>query len=157
MSLPWTTPSWLQTLWLYLLAHSACSYNPICATWNFTLVVWSVMVLWVATNGATMKLRASYGRPTQGCAAWHALVSRFLVMIHYRTTPMCYFHVSSSLVISPYLIGRSLYQTKSSRVSFWSYKKDNLEQQITDIHNSRLQELVDKWHCLTTPVMTLIV
>ena len=71
MSLPWTTPCWLLTLWLPLLAipplHSACSYNPICATWNFTLVVWSVMVLWVATNGAAMKPRAFYG-------AWHKVV-----------------------------------------------------------------------------------
>ena len=46
---------------------------------------------------------------TQGCAARHVLVSEFLVMIHYRTAPMCYFHASSSLVISPYLIERSLY------------------------------------------------
>ena len=54
MSLPWTTPCWLLTLWLPLLAipplHSACSYDPICATWNFTLGVWSIMVLWVATT-----------------------------------------------------------------------------------------------------------
>ena len=53
MSLPWTTLCWFLTLWLPLLTipplHSACSYNPIRATWNFTLVVWSVMVLWVAT------------------------------------------------------------------------------------------------------------
>ena len=47
-------PCWLLTLWLPLLAipplHSAYSYDPICATWNFTLGVWSVMVLWVATT-----------------------------------------------------------------------------------------------------------
>ena len=30
-------------------------------------------------------------RVTQGCAARHVLVSRFLVMIHYETTSMCYF------------------------------------------------------------------
>jgi hypothetical protein len=62
------------------------------------LVVWSVMVLWVATDGATMKPRASYGCLTQGCTARHALVSWFLVMIHCRTTSMWYF-----LVILPWL------------------------------------------------------
>ena len=122
MSLPWTTPCWLLTLSLPLLAipplHSAYSYHPIYTTWNFTLVVWSVMVLWVATNGATMKPIASCGWPTQGCAARHALVTRFLVLIHCRITPMCYFHMSFSLVISPYPVKRSIYQTKSNRDSF---------------------------------------
>ena len=154
MSLPWTTPCWVQTLWLSLLAHSACSYNLICATWNFTLVVWSVMVLWVATNGAVTKPRAYCGRPTQGCAAQHALVSRFLVMIHCRTTPMCYFHVSSSLVISPYLIRISLHQTKSSRASFWSCKEDNLWRTGHWHDIGRIQEVVHQWLCLTVTVMT---
>ena len=45
---------------------------------------------------------------TQGCAARHVLVSRFLVMIHCRTTLICYSHVSSSLVISPYPVKRSI-------------------------------------------------
>ena len=102
------------------------------------------MVLWVATTVLRQNLGPPCGRPTHGCDAGCALASRFLIMIHYGTTPMCYFHVSSSLVISPYLLERSLYQTKSSRASFWSYPEDNLEEQVTDININRLQELVDK-------------
>ena len=106
-------PCWLLTLWLPLFAipplHSACSYDPICATWKITLGVWSVMVLLVATTVPWRNLGPPCGRPAHGCAAGCTLVSRFLDMIHCRTTPMCYFHVSSSLVISPYLLGRSLY------------------------------------------------
>ena len=83
--------------------------NQICATRECVWVVCSVMVPRLAIYGATTKPRASYGPRPQGCAPRHVLVSRFLVMIHCRTTPMCYFHVSSSLVISPYLIRRSLY------------------------------------------------
>ena len=128
--------------------------NQICATWKFTLGVWSVIVLWVATTVPQRNLGPPCGRSAHGCAAGCALVSRFLVMIHCRTMPMCYFHVSSSLAISPYLIRRSLYQTKSSRASFWSCKEDNLEEQVTDINNNRLQEMVDKWLYLTVPVMT---
>ena len=59
-------PCWLQTLWLSLFAipllHNACSYNLIGATRNFTLVVSSVMVLWLTFYGAMTKLRASCGR-----------------------------------------------------------------------------------------------
>ena len=55
---------------------------------------------------------------TQGCAARHALVSRFLVMIHYRTTSICYSHMSSSLVISPYQVKRSLCQTRCNGTPF---------------------------------------
>ena len=104
----WSPPCWVLTLWLPLFAipplHSACSYDPICVTWKFTLGVWSVMVLWVATTVPWRNLGPPCGRPAHGCAAGCAPVSRFLVMIHCRTAPMCYFHVSSSLVISPYLI-----------------------------------------------------
>ena len=114
--------------------------------------------------GAAMKPMASYGLQPQGCAARHALVSRFLVMIHCRTTPMCYFHMSFSLIISPdpirrspYLIKRSLYRTKSSKASFQSCKKDNLEEQIIDININRLWEVVDKWLYLTVPIMTLVI
>jgi hypothetical protein len=56
-------PCWLQTLWLPLLAIppllSVCSYNPICATWKFTLGVCSVMVLWFAFYSVMTKPRAS--------------------------------------------------------------------------------------------------
>ena len=106
-------PCWLLNLWLPLLAippmHSACSYDPVSVTWNFTLGVWSVMVLWVATIVPQRNLGPPCGWLAHGCATGCAPVSRFLVMIHCRTALMCYFHVSSSLVISPYLIGRSLY------------------------------------------------
>jgi len=96
-------------------------------------------------NGATIsniwchdETESLLWQPTQGCAAQQALVLRFLVMTHYGTTPMSCLLVSFSLVISPYLIERSIYQTKSSRISFRSCKRDNLEEQITDINNSRL-------------------
>ena len=76
-------------------------------------------------NGATIsdlrchdKTKSLLWVHTQGCAARHALVSRFLVMIHCRTTPMCYFHVSSSLVISPYHVKRSICRTRCNRTSF---------------------------------------
>jgi hypothetical protein len=110
----------VNTFVCYPSLFNACCYHPNCVTWNFTLVVWSVMVLWVATNGAATKPRASYGRPTQGCAARHALVSWFLVTIHCGTTSTCYFHVTFFLGCFPYLIKRPLYRTKSSRASFWT-------------------------------------
>ena len=75
--------------------------------------------------GAVMKPRASCGLQPQGCAAQHALVSKFLVMIHCRATPMCYFHVSSSLVISPYLVRRSICRTRCNKTPFRSHPKDN--------------------------------
>ena len=46
---------------------------------------------------------------TQGCAARHALVSGLLVMIHYETTANVIFSCDPFLVISPYLIRRSIY------------------------------------------------
>jgi hypothetical protein len=123
-------PCWLLTLWLPLLAItpslSACSYNPICATWNFSFGEGLVMVLRLAFYGAATKPRASCGRTTHGCAARHTLVLRFLIMIHYGTTSMSYLLVSFSLVISPYPIRRSIYRTKSSRAFFRSSNKDSL-------------------------------
>ena len=92
--------------------------NPICTTWEFLWVVGSVMVPRLAIYGATTKPRASCGLQPQGCAARHALVSKFLVMIHCRTASMCYFHVSSSLIISPYLVKRSVRRTRYHRTSF---------------------------------------
>ena len=118
----WSPPCWFLTLWLSLFAipplHSACSYDPIWATWKITLGVWSVMVLWVATTVPRWNLGPPCGRPTQGCATGCALESRFLVMIHCKTTLMCYFHVSSSLVISPYLVRRSIRRTTYNKTSF---------------------------------------
>ena len=69
---------------------------------------------------------------TQGCAARHTLVSRFLVMIHYRTTPICYLHVSSSLVISPYLI-----EPKVVELPFKVTKRITFEELVTDININR--------------------
>jgi hypothetical protein len=46
------------------------------------------MVSQLRAYGATAKLRASC--ESQGYAAWHMLVSRSLVMIHYGTTLICY-------------------------------------------------------------------
>ena len=69
-------PHWLLTLWLPLLAipplHSACSYDPICATWNFTLGVWSVMVLWVATTVLWWNREPPMGAHTRLCCSAHA-------------------------------------------------------------------------------------
>jgi hypothetical protein len=62
-----------------------------------------VMMLWLTTDGAMTKPRASCGRTTQGCATRHALVSRFVVIIHYGTTPMCYLSCTPLLNHSMYL------------------------------------------------------
>ena len=151
--------SYLMTTFVCYPSFSWCLLlcNPICATWDFLWVVCSVMVPRLAIYGATTKPRASYGLQPQGCAARHVLVSKFLFMIHCRTTPMCYFHVSSSLVISPYLIERSVCRTRCNRASFWSRPKDNLEEQVTNLNINRLQEMVDKWLDMTIPVMTLVI
>jgi len=81
---------------------------------------------------------------TQGCAARHALVSGFLVMIHYRTAPMCYFQVSSSLVISPYLIEDPYIRPKVVELPVEVTKRIAFEELVTDININRLQEVVDK-------------
>jgi hypothetical protein len=101
-------------------------YSQNCAAWDFSLVMCVVILSWLVLYGAVTKSRASCGPQPQGCAAQHALVSWFLVMIHCRTTPTCYSHVNFSLIVSPYLIVRSISQTKSSRASIWSYIKVNL-------------------------------
>jgi hypothetical protein len=149
---------WLLTLWLPLLAitpsHSAYSYNSISATWKFSIGC-------VFTNGVMISIPWCYDKiesllwaRTQGCTAWHVLVSRLLVMIHYETTPMCSLHVMPSLVIFLYLIRISIYQTKSSRASSWSAKRITFEEQVTDININRLPEVVDKWLYLIVHVMT---
>ena len=118
--------------------------NQICATWKFLWVVCSVMVPRLAIYGAATKPRASYGLQPQGCAARHALVSRFLVMIHCKTTPMCYFHVSSSLIISPYLVKRSVRWIKCNWTPFWSRPMVNLWRTGHWHELNRLQEMVEK-------------
>ena len=141
----WSPPCWVLTLWLPLFAipplHSACSYDPICATGKFTLGVWSVMVLWVATMVPWWNLGPPCGRSAHGCAAGCALVSRFLVMIYCRTTPMCYFHMSSSLVISPYHGRRSVCWIRCNGLPSGVIQRLTFEEQVTN----RLQEMVDKW------------
>ena len=78
-------------------------------------------------------------------------------MIHCRTVPMCYFHVSSSLVISPYLIEDTYIRPKVVKLPVEVTKRISLEELVTDINNNRLQEVVNKRLYLTIPVMTSIV
>jgi hypothetical protein len=54
------------------------------------LLVTSGNAVVTKTDGAATKPRVSCGRSTHGCAAWHALVSRLVVVIHYETISMCY-------------------------------------------------------------------
>jgi hypothetical protein len=64
------------------------------------------MVLWLTTDGAATKPRASYGC-THGWAARHALVSRLIVVIHYKTMLMCYlwwiFSQTDRYILSQYV------------------------------------------------------
>ena len=121
------TPNLVTTFALLsLLCTMLVHTTNFCATWNFSLSVWSIMVSWVVANGAATKPRASCGRPTQGCAARHALVSRFLVMIHYGIIPMKCFLVTFPLIISPYHIEISLCPTRCHRPFFWSQLEVNL-------------------------------
>jgi hypothetical protein len=48
------------------------------------------------TDGVATKPRASCGRSTHGCATWHALVSRLVVVIHYEIISICYLGTMSS-------------------------------------------------------------
>ena len=78
-------------------------------------------------------------------------------MIHCRTAPMCYFHVSSSLVISLYLIEDPYIRPKVVELPFEVTKRISFEELVTDINNNILQEVVNKRLYLTVPVMTSIV
>jgi len=78
-------------------------------------------------------------------------------MIHCRTASMCHFHVSSSLVISLYLIEDSYIRPKVVELPFEVTKRISFEELVTDINNNRLQEVVNKRLYLTVPVMTSIV
>ena len=64
-------------------------------------------------------------------------------MIHCRTTPMCYFHMSSSLVISPYLIEDPYIRLKVVELPVEVTKRITFEELVTDININRLQEVVD--------------
>jgi len=88
--------------------YSLSIYDPIHATWDFSLVMCLVMVLWLTTNDATTKPRTSYGLQPHGSAAQHALVSWFLIMIHCRVTPMCYLLVIFSLIYTS-MFGKKIY------------------------------------------------
>ena len=110
------------------------------------------LVGYMFSNGATIsdlwcrdETESLLWARTQGCAARHALVSRFLVMIHCRTAPICYSHLSSSLVISPYHVKRYIYVELDAiglpcEVVQWL----TFEEQVTNRNINRLQEVVDK-------------
>ena len=70
-----------------------------CTTWDFSLVMCFVMAT-ISELRCRDETESPLWRPTQGCAARHALVSRSLTMIHYGTTLMKCHLVSLSLVIS---------------------------------------------------------
>jgi hypothetical protein len=102
----------VSTLVCYPIFGWCCSTRLIPDTWGFLMGVCSVMVLWLVLHGATTKPRAS-------CGARHKVVllntcryQGLLVMIHYGATPMRYLLVNPSLDIIPYLIRRSVPQTK---------------------------------------------
>ena len=110
-----------------------------------------ILVGCMFSNGATIRdlwchdeTKSLLWARTQGCATRHALVSRFLVMIHCRTTPMCYFHVSSSLVISPYLIEDPYIRPKVVELPVEVTIRITFEELVSDININRLQEVVDK-------------
>jgi hypothetical protein len=91
---------------------------------------------------------------TQGCASQHELVSRLLVMIHCRTTLMCYLLVGFFLSYLSVSLWRSIYQTRYGRTSFWHWKEDNLWR-IGHRHKYyRLQEVVDKCSLVAMKAMS---
>ena len=57
---------------------------------------------------------------------------------------MCYFHVNSSLVISPYLIEDTYIRPKVVELPFKVTKRITFEELVTDININGLQEVVDK-------------
>ena len=65
-------------------------------------------------------------------------------MIHCRTAPMCYFHVSSSLIISPYLIKDRYIRPRVVELPVEVTKGITFEELVIDININRLQEVVDK-------------
>ena len=57
---------------------------------------------------------------------------------------MCYFHVSSSLIISPYLIEDRYIRSRVVELPVEVTKGITFEELVTDININRLQEVVDK-------------
>ena len=82
--------------------------------------------LLVMTGNTTTKTRAFYGQSTSGSIARHALVLRWLVMIHYATTPTCYLLVNLPQIYLLFLSGNLYARSKSSKFFFRSCEKDNL-------------------------------
>jgi hypothetical protein len=149
---------WFQTLWLSLLAipplYNACFYNPNMCHSEFHFGCRLGNGVFINNWRCRDETESLLWVHIQGCAARHVLISRLLVMIHYRTTLICYFHVSFSLVIFPYFIKSSLYRTNCSRASSWNCLEDKPWRTITDININRLQEVVDKWIYLAIPLLT---
>jgi hypothetical protein len=147
----------MTTFACYLSLYGACSYNLIGATWNFTFVVCLVMVLWIATDGAMTKPRASCGcRHMAGCLTRAGI----MVSSHdplWNDGRCIILSCPFFLVISPYRIVRSISQTKSSRASIWRYIKDNLWRIVINININRLQEAIDKWLYLAVLVLMSII
>ena len=117
-------PCWLLTLWLPLLLSLLLI---VLALMQPNLCYVRMLVGCMFSNGDTIsdlwcrdETESLLWVHTQGCAARHALVSRFLVMIHCRTAPICYSHLSSSLVISPYHVKRYICRTRCNRTPLWS-------------------------------------
>ena len=126
----WSPPCWFLTLWLSLFAipllHNACSYNLIGATGNFTLGVCPVMVPWLAIYGAATEPRASLWPADTWLCYW---VRAGIEVSSHDPLQNCTNVLFSRELFLGYLsisYRRSIYQTKSSRASFWSHKKDNL-------------------------------
>ena len=57
---------------------------------------------------------------------------------------MCYFHVSSSLVIPPYPIEHPYIRLKVVELPFEVTKRITFEELVIDININRLQEVLDK-------------
>ena len=101
------------SLFLVILIHVRFIH----ATWDFLWEVCSVVVLLVTTGNTMTKTRAFYGQSTSGSIARHALVLRWLVMIHYATTPTCYLLVNLLQIYLLFLSGNLYARSKSSKSS----------------------------------------
>ena len=84
----------LQSNWCHRKFHFGCQFS------NGV----TINILWCRDETESLL----WAR-TQGCATRHVLVSGLLVMIHYETTADVIFSYDPFLVISPYLIKRSIY------------------------------------------------
>ena len=102
------------------------------------------MVPRLAIYDAVAKPRAPMGAHTRLCYSTYAGIK---VPSHdpLRTTSMCYFHMSSSLVISPYILLEDLYvEPDTIGLPSEVVQRITFEEQVTDKNNNRLQEMVDK-------------